>query len=262
MRAVTPLTANPFDTTAIRARGAVVYDISRNETIYRHNADTVLPLASLTKVMTAIVAGRLNNPADSVTISAQAIAREGNQGLFAGEVWRPDMLSWFTLISSSNDGAYALGEHTGREEFIQQMNEMSTQLDLHNTYFFNETGLDVSVETSGGYSTAEEFAKLFAYGIKMYPGIFAPTRHSSLQVASLSGAMHRAKNTNEDIKSTLGIIASKTGYTKIAGGNLAVIFDVGLNRPMVAVVLGSSAEERFSDIEALINASIAYATGQ
>ena len=67
---------------------------------------------------------------------------------------------------------------------------------------------------------------------------------------------HEGINTNTEITKLPQVLASKTGFTDLAGGNLAVVVDVGLNHPVVIVVLGSSKEGRFSDVEFLAWASV------
>jgi D-alanyl-D-alanine carboxypeptidase len=66
--------------------------------------------------------------------------------------------------------------------------------------------------------------------------------------------MHIFPNTNEALEHLPGLIASKTGYTDLAGGNLAIVFDKGIGHHFVAVVLGSSRQGRFSDMRALMEA--------
>ena len=65
----------------------------------------------------------------------------------------------------------------------------------------------------------------------------------------------QAVNTNERIADIPGLIGSKTGFTRLAGGNLVIAYDAGLNRPIVIAVLGSTRKGRFSDVTTLINAT-------
>jgi D-alanyl-D-alanine carboxypeptidase len=82
------------------------------------------------------------------------------------------------------------------------------------------------------------------------------TTYDSLQFSSLDGVAYLAENTNIIAKTVPGLLASKTGYTDLAGGNLAIAFDAGLAHPVIVVVLGSSQEGRFTDVEKLIAASV------
>ena len=96
------------------------------------------------------------------------------------------------------------------------------------------------------------------YAVTKYPNVFRNTKYDELKVESLSKLGHKAVNTNKTVNSIPGIIASKTGYTELAGGNLAVVFDAGFGSPVAVVVLGSTYEERFSDVEKLSNATLEY----
>ena len=77
-------------------------------------------------------------------------------------------------------------------------------------------------------------------------------------MTDVHGFTHNVENTNTSAAAIPGLIGSKTGFTDLAGGNLAVVFDVGLSRPVIAVVLGSTKETRFTDIEQLVNATFTH----
>jgi D-alanyl-D-alanine carboxypeptidase len=77
---------------------------------------------------------------------------------------------------------------------------------------------------------------------------------------SEDGFIHTAENTNKQVYSFPGLLGSKTGYTDYAGGNLAVVFDAGLNHPIAVVVLGSSLDGRFTDVRKLVDATAEYMT--
>jgi len=110
----------------------------------------------------------------------------------------------------------------------------------------NETGLDVSNYISGGYGSASDVAKLVAYALKTSPDLFEATLNNS------------PLNTNPYATTTTLLIASKTGLTDLAGGNLAIVFDAGFNHPVISVVLGSSEKGRFIDTQKLIEATFKY----
>jgi len=127
---------------------------------------------------------------------------------------------------------------------------------LTQTYFINPTGLDTNKTISGGYGSARDAAKLLEYAVINMPDIIESTRHTAINFESLSDINHRATNTNSSIDTLPGLIASKTGYTDLAGGNLVIAFDAGINRPIIISVLGSTQSGRFEDIEKLVNASL------
>jgi D-alanyl-D-alanine carboxypeptidase len=128
------------------------------------------------------------------------------------------------------------------------MNERASFLGLNDTYFVNTTGLDVDKEKSGAYSSAYDVSILLEKILTNNPKLFLNTDKTSESFMSLSKIKHTAINTNLSINQIPNLIASKTGFTNLAGGNLAVIFDAGFMHPIAIVVLGSSIEGRFSDV--------------
>lgn len=249
---------NPFENITIEGHAAVVYDVAKDSIIYQKNSTETLPLASLTKLMTALVASEEYSPDTLIAVSEHALEPEGDQGLIAGDTWQMASLAALTLISSSNDGAEALSEARDRNYFINQMNTRAEELGLHHTYFFNPTGLDVSERVSGGYGSAEDVAKLLVASVHAAPSILSNTTKATYDAYSPYLGPYTLDNTNPDVGHIPGLIASKTGFTDLAGGNLAILFDAGLANPVAVVVLGSSIDGRFSDVNTLSQAARAY----
>jgi serine-type D-Ala-D-Ala carboxypeptidase (penicillin-binding protein 5/6) len=256
-----------FNDTEIRAKSAIVWDVEKQRVLFNKNADEQLPLASITKLMTALVSYEIFDPEKRITVPASAIQTDGDSGLREGEEFTVQELTDLTLIVSSNDGAAALGtvvgdaidtEKDAEAVFVRAMNLRAEELGLTQTYFKNTTGLDVSESEAGGYGSARDVALLTEYMLTNVPDALALTKEEVATIKSVSGEYHRAKNTNEVIDTIQGLIASKTGYTRLAGGNLAVAFNAGLNRPIIVVVLGSSQEGRFSDTLDLIEKTRTY----
>ena len=255
-------------TVSIEAKAAFVLDVVNNQIIYRKNENARLPLASLTKLMTALTALELVPENSKITIRKEFLREEGDTGLLSGETWKLKDLLDFSLMVSSNDGVRSVASvvgavnlkstdyDLGRKEFIAQMNMEADKLGLKQTYFLNESGLDEG-NTSGGYGSASDVAHLLAYILKKKPEVLETTKYESLTIDSGNKA-HVAKNTNIDVEKIPGLLASKTGYTTLAGGNLVVAFDASIGRPIIVVVLGSSQEGRFKDVQSLVNASIKY----
>ena len=160
----------------------------------------------------------------------------------------------FTLAVSSNDGAYAIAT-AASPNFVEKMNEKAKILGLSSMRFYNPTGLDESLTKSGAYSSASDVAKLFSYTLQKHPEIFNATRDARFTTSSLDKIKHTAVNTDEEINNIPGIIGSKTGFTDMAGGNLAIVYDASINYPIVVVVLGSTYDGRFDDVRALVRAA-------
>src|SRR3989344_4495601 len=261
--ALRPVEVSPFSSLALEAKAAYVLDLNSGEVIFEKNSEVQLPLASLTKIMTAITALSIVPEGTVITIDKEDLELEGDSGLYADERWRLGDLLGLTLIESSNDGAYAVAASIGsviggvedknqsREAFVRSMNEKAKELGLSQTYFNNPTGLDESAGFAGAYGSARDVASLIAYGVSNYSDIFRTTRDASLKVESLNAPSHTAVNTNKDLDGIPVIIASKTGYTDLSGGNLAIIFNPGINNPIAVVVLGSTLNGRFQDVKNL-----------
>lgn len=248
---------NPYEHIVLTASSAIVYDPEGNQVLFAKNPSAPLPLASITKVMTALVASEVEDASKKyVEIKADALATEGDSGLNRDELWSLSKLIDFTLVSSSNDGAAAIAALTGNESsFVGLMNESAAKLGLTQTRFYNPTGLDIAPGQAGAYGSAFDVARLFAYVLKNHPSALSATAMSHLAVTSDSNLNHLAVNTNDLAGRLPGLFASKTGYTDTAGGNLVVAVDSGLNQPIIIVVLGSTEEARFADVAALAKAA-------
>ena len=262
---------DPFTDIHTEAEAAVVFDTVTGKILYEKNGTAQLPLASVTKVMTALVAADV--PQETRVSVETKDLQDGMGGLRLGEKWNLKDLINYTLVVSSNSGANtiasAVGAAAGRRSlatsatFLQLMNAKTKELGMNQTFYLNPSGLDINVQSglSGAYGSAEDMAKLFSYIIKNKPSLLEMTAYDSLQFASADGALHAAINTNTVARSIPGLIASKTGLTDLANGNLVIAFDVGPAHPVVVAVLGSSADGRFKDVERLVGAAI-IAVGQ
>ena len=258
-----------FDNTYVEAKSVYVFDVIKNKILYEKNETVQLPLASLTKLMTALTAVELFPKDSHITIKKEFLREEGDTGLLADESWKLKDLLDFSLIASSNDGARSIASvvgafdlrttdyNLGRKDFIVKMNLRAQELGLGQTYFINESGLDEG-GVSGGYGSAKDIAKLVQYILMNKPELLEATKYPTTTINSLNKITHTAKNTNENINRIPGLIASKTGYTALAGGNLALAFDASIGRPIIVVVLGSSEKGRFRDADTLVKASLDY----
>lgn len=264
---------DPFQEIQLEAKSAVVWDVINNRELFTKEADIPLPLASLTKVMTALVISSKFPDSSNIQILQEYLEPEGDSNLVVGDIWQANDLRDFTLLTSSNDGAFALaavaeakvnnlgnGLYTQedlRNKFIEEMNDTASEIGLSNSRFFNEHGLDRTVDRGGAYGSAKDMAMLFAYTLQNYPDMLEATRYKNLEFKSAE-KVYSATNTNDYVNQIPNLIASKTGYTDLAGGNLVVAFDAGLGRPIIISVLGSSTEGRFTDALKLSEASLKY----
>src|SRR3989344_2563247 len=212
----------------LEAKAYIVYDVKNDKVLLSKNSHAQLPLASLTKLMTAYAARELGSAATMEEMC-------------------------FMLVTSSNEIAIdiggRIGGHTG--DGPTRLNMWATVLDLPQTFYLNTTGLDISETLSGAYGSAQDMARIISVVENEHPKLL----RCSIQGTARYGDSELS-NTNKEVGRTIGLIGSKTGLTDLAGGNLAVIIDVEINRPVIIVVLGSSEEGRFPDIDILREATI------
>ncbi len=248
----------------LTAKAAVVYDLSTGHALYEKNARTQLPLASLTKLLTAYAAAdalMMNSP---LTLTEEALAAEGDSGLTPGESFTAADLTKLALVASSNDAAAALALAAGsvRQKSSEELlKSAAAAAGLSQTYALNGTGLDETDSLSGGYGSAYDIALLAGALAKKIPEIAEATTRPTVSVASYQGLVHTLPNTDILVESLPGLLLSKTGYTDLAGGNLAIVFDASFGHPVAVVALGSTREERFSDVNELVEATIAHFGG-
>lgn len=250
-----PTTA--YDSVRLTAKSAIVYDLTTGTVLYEKNAEAQLPLASLTKLLTLYAAaGTVGNA--PIVMTDSALAQDGNSGFTRGEVFDFEQLAKLAIVASSNDAAEAIVEaastarHQSRESL---MGSVTAALGLSQTYATNGTGLDENGSVSGGYGSARDIALLLGAFLQRIPEIARATLEPEVTAYSKAGASYTLKNTNPDVEHISGLRLSKTGYTDLAGGNLAIVYDAGINHPIAIVVLGSTRDDRFLDVNTLVRAT-------
>lgn len=242
-----------FENLKITANAYVVYDVVGKKVIASRNENKKLPLASLTKIMTGITALSMYEKDKKIIINSKNIVESLDLGLKSNQSWKLDELLKYTLVFSSNDGAQAIAENLGGEDvFITNMNKVAIELNL-DMKFTNAAGLDLKGMV-GGTGSALDVAKMMIVAQKLMPQILDSTTHTRVSAVSSSGTLNGIPNTNQIVDKFSGLEASKTGFTDMAGGNLALVVDVTLGRPVVIVILGSTKNERFTDAYKLYNA--------
>lgn len=253
---------DPFSHISLDAKSVYVFDAATGKVLFAKNEEAQLPLASVTKVMTAFVASSLSD-GTVVNVTKEDL----NGGLSLGEKWNLKNLLDYTLVVSSNSGASAIAGAAGavipkkegeknEEAFVREMNLTAKKLGMTQTFYLNPSGLDTDENLAGSYGSAKDMTILFDAILKTKPKLLDSTAYDSLSFTSLNGVSHSAVNTNTVVRTIPGLVASKTGYTRLSNGNLVIAFNAGLRKPIIVVVLGSGQEGRFSDIKKLVQASI------
>ncbi len=238
----------------VDARSAVLAEVSSGAVLYEKNPDERVPIASVTKVMTALLAmeaierGELNYD-DMITASAYAESMGGSQiYLEVGEQMSVDDILKAVMVASGNDASVALAEHIGGtyENFIKMMNERAKSLGLKNTHFVDSSGLG---DDKDHYSSARDIAIISSELIK-HEDI---KKYTLIWMDTLRGGEFNLANTNKLIKTYRGATGLKTGYTSEALFCLVATAERD-GVEYCAVVLGApSTEERFGACERLLD---------
>lgn len=226
--------------------------------LYQKNINEKLPIASLTKIMTAMVAMDSYSLDKKTKISREAVDVETDIGKLVvnEELLISDLLD-LSLLVSSNDAAAALVEVIGENKFISLMNEKAKQLQLQNTYFVNPHGLDEN-DNNNNQSTAYDLAKLSNYSILNYPNIWEVLRIREKNIFGSDNLgnkiEHYLRNSlllHYDGKSLLDderFLGGKTGYTDNALDTiiLAAKAPGNIEGNVIIVLLGAPIGERVS----------------
>jgi len=241
-----------FDPAQLTAKAVVVYDPVSGTVLFSKNARESLPLASLTKLMSAEAVLARTEQKNRVTITPNDLAPEGDWNFIIGESWSIGELLRFGLVASSNDAMAAAATALGIDP-SEAMNSEAQKLGLSQSLFLNPTGLDVNPTTAGGYGSAYDIALLAGVFVREYPELFAATVAPNITIGYGERAL-TADSTAAPLLTIPGLLGAKTGYTDLAGGNLVAAFDLELGRPVIIAVLGSTREGRFEDVKKLISA--------
>lgn len=250
-----------FDAVPLEAKAATVYDLTTKEVLFAKNADAQLPLASLTKLLTVYAALSQLSPTTAITIPAGVSALDYPRAFNEGQTFSLHDIARLTLTASLNDGAVAIAlaaAERGGVSSSEMLAGAAASLELSQTYALNGSGLDENTVVSGGYGSAHDLAILAGALVATAPDIAEATTEATASATSFGGTSYTVKNTDPIIDTIPGLMLSKTGFTDLAGGNLAIVFDAGVGHPVAVVVLGSTVESRFTDAQQLVAATIKH----
>jgi len=219
--------------------------------LYEKNLEEKTAIASLTKLMTAVVVMD-NYPLDSeILVDEQMLNAWGTSGgLTLGEHVLIKDLLYIMLIESSNDAAECLASKLNRDNFMILMNEKAKKLKMRSTHFVNSSGLD---EDNGTYNTssAKDLTILASEIINNYPIIASILSKKEFTVVSEEGIRHHLTTTNNLLKEIPYETWGKTGYTEIANGCLILMTKTPLNDTIINIIINSN--DRFGEMKNLTN---------
>ncbi len=236
---------------------SVFTDVNGKEhTLIEKNKERRLPIASLIKLMVALVASDIYRSNDVVVISDNSLNIKGVSGNYiVGDSFYFQDALHALLIGSHNEIATAMAERIGIESFVEQMNKKAKELNLDNTFFVNVTGLDPEKGSERiNYSTASDIAKLLKYIFENRSDIFSILSKSEYALTDTKNLPKTTiKTTNGLITGqnvALQVLGGKTGETPRAKLNLAIVSDAPARGRIVSVVIGS--ENHFLDMRELL----------
>lgn len=234
----------------VRAEAAIVYDVVTNEVLWESHAQEPRSIASITKVMTALV--YLDHQTDlsrDAVISRTDVWRASTTYLRAGERVTAGELLHLALIASDNAAARALARvsRSGSKEFVRQMNTKAAELGLGSTHFADPSGL-----VEANVSSAYDLSRLIAHAVRN-PRIASIMQKRQYRVHT-SRRRVTIRNTNRLLDGTVAIRGGKTGYINEAGYCLAALVELPQSHPVAVVVLGARSDAgRFAEVRRLVN---------
>lgn len=232
---------NAPDRPVVNASALYLVELQSGRVLLEKNASRRLPPASLTKIMTALVALEAAPLQQVVKIDGRAIVHHSSYNFRPGEEFVLRDLITAMLVASANDACEAVAWHIGGNErrFVSMMNERGRSLGLKDTHFANPCGFDAPRH----YSTAADLAKLTTRALQN--SIFSSmVRIVMRDIATVNGKRHIALYTTNDLLLDPGITGVKTGYTGKAGRCLiASAVQDGYNLVLVALNLADQWKE-------------------
>ena len=242
----------------VRARAALVIDIQKGEVIYQKNATAPFPVASITKLMTAVTYMRMNPDLDKrVSVTRQDVYRANLTRLrYREQVSATDLL-YATLVASDNAAARALARASGLtvEAFVDRMNETAVSLGLSNSRFTEPTGLD-----AGNVATAVDCVALLWTALQ--DELLAEILLAREYRFGTNRRTHTIRTTNRLVRDTVSGrqwegVGSKTGYIRRAGYCLVMRAIGDSGDDVYAVILGGpTSRTRFTDMGRLLDWSM------
>lgn len=252
-----PLPKKGTDRLFINARAVhsiLIKEDNTQKSLFEQNPDSPVLIASLTKLMTALVAVKSYSPTQEIVITPEILLVEGEGGqLKLWETFTVRDLLYISLIESSNDAAEALMVPLGSTAFIKKMNAQADFVKMNTASFANPTGLDTH---NANYASAQDLTKLGIHLKSSYPQVFDILSQQQFPVRTSDGKFHHNLiNTNELLgykEWPTKVLGGKTGWTPAAKQSLLLIVESPDRKGyIVSVILGS--DDRFGEMKELLS---------
>lgn len=246
-------TVSSPDTTAKGVLVALTNLENDDKFLFEKDPGKQLHIASITKLMTALIVLEEYNLNEEIIISEEAFLQD-TKHFYPGETYKVKDLLYSALVESNNTAAYALAERRTLFDydrsvvpFVSKMNQKAKNLGMEKTYFSNPTGLD---SDQSNYSTTKDLLILTKH-LMNYPIIWDILSTKEYDLKTSDGSFkRRITNTNELLFEEDNIIGGKTGYTTKAGRCLLSVFKKD-DYYLITIILGSN--DRFGETKTLID---------
>ena len=232
-------------------------DTQESKVLFEKNTDRKLGIASLTKLMGALVIAQHYSLNKEIQITREAVLEEESFGqLREGDRFSTHDLLYPLLMESSNDASAAFALEIGKDNYISLMNKEAAFLGLQHTSFVNHAGLDPDIPGGAlNYSTARDLFVLTRYLKSFYPSVFEILGTKEQTLYTTNGRFHHVmQNTNELLSYEdwpTEVLGGKTGWTPEAQGALVLVLESPKGKGyLLNIILGST--QRFQDMERLV----------
>ena len=233
----------------ISARAAIAVDKASKKVLWKKNANSRFPIASISKLIAALVFLDTDPDLNKIfTLKKEDLAGGGVVKLKEGDSVILKDLLYAALIASDNNAANALvrASRMDKSQFVQKMNEKAKSFGMLNSRFVEPTGLNYA-----NISTALDLVILLEEALNN-PVIAPILKTKSYQLKTLNGNVYNLRNTNKLLWSYIDVVGGKTGFINESKYNLAVAVKTDEGHTVYIVVLGSkSIDDRFTDVKAV-----------
>lgn len=227
------LIANSRSLAPISSTSYIAVDLNSGRVLLKNNETAQYPIASVTKLMTAVVARQKIDDSDQITLTGAMLTPYGNSpAVYSGLKINSNDLLYASLTQSVNDAAESLSYFLGKEEFLGAMNKKAKKLGMKSTVYADVMGLDAKSK-----STAADLEKLLAYIYEKDPKILEITKNNDFWLPDATGRMLKFQNLNGFYYHP-EFFGGKTGYLPEARQTFAAVFNIN-KKPVAIVVLNS-----------------------
>jgi len=237
----------------LTAQSVIMYDLAENKIVYEKDPKVRHPMASLTKIMSAVIALDNPKPDDRYEVTKADIVTGDDMGVSVGEVYSLQDLLYGLILHSGNDAAETLANNYpgGRNAFIQAMNNKAKALGMVNTNYTNPSGLEGD---GNQYTTTYDLLILTKYALEQYPLFAQVVSTGSYTIPQTSEHKEIAlSNETNLVTSYPGVKGVKDGYTPEAGLCLVTYLDYGGHK-IIGIILNS--QNRRGEMKALLDYSL------